>query len=359
MKKHISLLCVLALMLSLLAACGSAPAETKPAETVAPETTVETTVETTAETVPETEAAAPADDVTVRLGALTGPTAMGMVKLLKDADAGEAAGTYTHQLAGAADELTPLILQGELDIVSVPANLASTLYNKTEGGVRVLAVNVLGVLYIGEYNSEELNSVADLKGKTIYATGKGSTPEYFLRHILTQNGLDPDTDVTVEWKSEPSEVVALLNAEQSGIAMLPQPYVTAASAQLGEGFRVALSLSDEWAKLGDGSQCTTAVVMVRAAFADEHPQAVETFLTEFAASVEWVNANVEDAAALCGEYEIIKAPVAQKAIPNCNIVCITGGEMKDALSGCLNVLFEQNPKAVGGQLPGDDFYYGA
>ena len=295
----------------------------------------------------------------VRLGAMTGPTGMGMVKVFRDADNSESQNPYTYSILGAADELTPLVLQGELDIVSVPANLASTLYNKTEGGVRVLAVNVLGVLYIGEFNTEELNSVADLKGKTIYATGKGSTPEYFLRYILTQNGIDPDNDVTIEWKSEPSEVVALLNAEQKGIAMLPQPYVTAAATQLGEGFRVAISLSDEWAALDNGTLCTTAVVMARTAFVEENPQAVETFLEEFAASAQWVNENVADAAALCGEYEIIKAPIAQKAIPNCNIVCITGSEMKDALSGCLQVIFDQNPKAVGGQLPADDFYYGA
>ena len=295
----------------------------------------------------------------VRLGAMTGPTGMGMVKVFRDADNSESRNPYTYSIMGAADELTPLVLQGELDIVSVPANLASTLYNKTEGGVRVLAVNVLGVLYIGEFNTEELHSVADLKGKTIYATGKGSTPEYFLRYILTQNGIDPDNDVPIEWKSEPSEVVALLNAEQKGIAMLPQPYVTAAATQLGEGFRVAISLSDEWAALDNGTLCTTAVVMARTAFVEENPQAVETFLEEFAASAQWVNENVADAAALCGEYEIIKAPIAQKAIPNCNIVCITGSEMKDALSGCLQVIFDQNPKAVGGQLPADDFYYGA
>ena len=295
----------------------------------------------------------------VHLGAMTGPTGMGMVKVFRDADNSESRNPYTYSIMGAADELTPLVLQGELDIVSVPANLASTLYNKTEGGVRVLAVNVLGVLYIGEFNTEELNSVSDLKGKTIYATGKGSTPEYFLRYILTQNGIDPDNDVTIEWKSEPSEVVALLNAEQKGIAMLPQPYVTAAATQLGEGFRVAISLSDEWAALDNGTLCTTAVVMARTAFVEENPQAVETFLEEFAASAQWVNENVADAAALCGEYEIIKAPIAQKAIPNCNIVCITGSEMKDALSGCLQVIFDQNPKAVGGQLPADDFYYGA
>lgn len=289
----------------------------------------------------------------IQVGALTGPTAMGMVRLLEDGK-----DTYEPTILGAADELVPLILQGEIDIASVPANLAATLYNKTQGGITVLAVNVLGVLYIGEYNTENLQSLADLKGQTIYATGKGSTPEYFLRYVLSQNGIDPDKDVTVEWKSEPSEVVALLNAEQKGIAMLPQPYVTAAAAQLGEGFRVALSLSDEWAALDNGTLCTTAVVMARKEFAEQNPEAVEQFLTELEASVAWVNENVEDAAQLCGDYGIIKAPVAQKAIPQCNLVCITGADMQQSLSGCLNVIFEENPKAVGGALPESDFYYG-
>ena len=290
----------------------------------------------------------------IQVGALTGPTAMGMVKLLEDGKE-----TYEPTILGAADELVPLILQGQVDIASVPANLAATLYNKTQGGITVLAVNVLGVLYIGEYNTEDLNTLADLKGKTIYATGKGSTPEYFLRYVLTQNGMDPDKDVTIQWKSEPSEVVALLNAEQKGIAMLPQPYVTAAAAQLGEGFRVALSLSDEWAALDNGTLCTTAVVMARREFVEQNPELTEAFLEGFEASVLWVNENVADAAQLCGDYGIIKAPVAQKAIPQCNIVCVTGDAMKQALSGCLGVIFDQNPKAVGGMLPGDDFYYGA
>ena len=290
----------------------------------------------------------------IQVGALTGPTAMGMVRLLEDGK-----DTYEPTILGAADELVPLILQGQVDIASVPANLAATLYNKTQGGITVLAVNVLGVLYIGEYNTENLQSLAGLKGQTIYATGKGSTPEYFLRYVLSQNGMDPDKDVTIEWKSEPSEVVALLNAEQQGIAMLPQPYVTAAAAQLGDGFRVALSVSDEWEKVGNSSLCTTACILVRTKFAEEHPEAVEKFLSDFAASASWVNENVEDAGELCGKYEIVKAPVAKKAIPKCNIVCITGSEMRSALGGCLQVLFEQNPKAVGGNLPGDDFYYGA
>lgn len=352
MKKLTALACLLAMLIS-LAACAAASA---PETTAAPETaaTEAPTTETTeASTEAPTEAAVP-----VRLGAMTGPTGIGMVKLFDDADK-DTVSPYTYTIKGAADELTPLLLQGELDIVSVPANLASVLYNKTEGKVKALAVNVLGVLYLAEYTSDEINSLADLKGKTIYATGKGSTPEYFLRYVLTQNGLDPDTDVTLEWKSEPSEVLAVLNGQGSGIAMLPQPYVTAAAAQLGEGFRVKLSVSEEWQKVSGGTPCTTACILVRSQFAEENPAAVERFLADYADSAAWVNENVEAAGDLCGQYEIVKAPIAKKAIPQCNIVSITGSDMKAALSGCLDVLFQQNPAAVGGALPQDDFYYGA
>lgn len=288
----------------------------------------------------------------VRVGALTGPTAMGMAQLLDEPE-------YTPTIVGTADELMPRILQGEVDIAAVPANLAATLYQKTQGGVTVLAVNVLGVLYIGELGGETVQTVADLKGKTLLATGKGATPEYFLRYILTQNGLDPDKDVAIQWKSEPSEVVALLNAKGEGLAMLPQPYVTAAANQLGENFRIALSVSEEWEKLESDSRCTTAVVMARTAFVQEHPEQVQAFLEALSQSVQWVNEQPQEAAALCEQLGIIKAGVARKAIPDCNLACITGDEMKQALSGCLEVIYDQNPKAVGGSLPGDDFYYGA
>lgn len=288
----------------------------------------------------------------VRVGALTGPTAMGMAQLLDQPE-------YTPTIVGTADELMPRILQGEVDIAAVPANLAATLYQKTQGGVTVLAVNVLGVLYVGELGGETVQTVADLKGKTLLATGKGATPEYFLRYILTQNGLDPDKDVAIQWKSEPSEVVALLNAKGEGLAMLPQPYVTAAANQLGENFRIALSVSEEWEKLESDSRCTTAVVMARTAFVQEHPEQVQAFLEALSQSVQWVNEQPQEAAELCEQLGIIKAGVAKKAIPGCNLVCIAGDEMKQALSGCLEVIYDQNPKAVGGKLPGDDFYYGA
>ena len=242
-----------------------------------------------------------------------------------------------------------------MDIAAVPLNLASVLYNKTSGGVKLCAVGVLGVLYITEFNGETVQSLADLKGKTVYATGKGSTPEYFLRYLLAENGLDLDTDVTVEWKSEPTEVLSALLADPSAV---PQPYVTAAAAQLGEGFRAAVSLSEAWDALDNGSRCVTAGIVVRTEFAEAHPEAVEAFLAEMAESVDWVNADPADAGEICGTLNIVKAPIAAKAIPNCNLVCLTGEEMISAATGTLKTLFALNPSAVGGALPGEDFYYG-
>ena len=314
---------------------------------------------------------APAEEsVNVRVAALKGPTAMGMVKLMSDSDAAAESGeettgnTYEFTLAASADEVSPKLMQGELDIACVPANLASVLYNRTEGGIVTLAVNTLGVLYIVE-NGNAVASMADLAGKTIVASGKGSTPEYALRYLLTENGIDPDTGVTIDWKSEHSECVAALASGRATIAMLPQPFVTVAQTQLPD-LRVALDLTEEWDALDNGSALLTGVVVARADFVEEHPAAVEQFLTSYADSVDWVNDNTAEAAELIGGYDIVDAAVAEKALPYCNIVCITGSEMKDMLSGYLQVLFDAAPASVGqdtetgeGGLPGDDFYYGA
>ena len=313
----------------------------------------------------------PAEEpVNVRVAALKGPTAMGMVKLMSDSDAAAESGeettgkTYDFTLAASADEVSPGLMQGELDIACVPANLASVLYNRTDGGIVTLAVNTLGVLYIVE-NGNAIQSMADLAGKTIVASGKGSTPEYALRYLLSENGIDPDTGVTIDWKSEHSECVAALASGAATIAMLPQPFVTVAQTQLPD-LRVALDLTEEWDALDNGSALLTGVVVARADFVEEHPAAVEQFLTSYADSVDWVNDNTAEAAELIGGYDIVDAAVAEKALPYCNIVCITGSEMKEMLSGYLQVLFDAAPASVGqdaetgeGGLPGDDFYYGA
>ena len=298
--------------------------------------------------------------VDVRIAALKGPTAMGMVKFMDDVDQQVVTDeNYTFSIVASPDEVTPQIVQGSLDIAAVPANLASILYNNTDGAVQVLTVNTLGVLYIVE-NGDTVHSVSDLAGKTIYASGKGSTPEYALNYVLEQNGLVPGTDVTIGWKSEHSECVAAITADATGIAMLPQPFVTTAQAQ-NESLRVALDLTEEWEKVqgddaGAGTMITGATI-ARTEFVQEHPEAVENFLKHYQESVEYVNANTEEAAKLVGAYDIVTEEVAKTALPECNIVYLAGDEMKEKLSGYLSVLNEQNPESIGGTLPGDDFYY--
>lgn len=297
-----------------------------------------------------------AEPVTVNIAALKGPTAMGMVSFMDKADSGSLTdNNYHFEIVAAVDEVTPKLVQGQVDIAAVPANLASVLYNNTEGKVEVLAVNTLGVIYIVE-SGDTVSDIGDLKGKTIYASGKGATPEYALNFILEQNGIDPEKDLTIEWKGEHAECLSALMAEENAIAMLPQPFVTTAQTK-SDKIRVALDLTEEWDKLGVESSLLTGVVVARKEFVESNPAAVEAFMEHYGASVTFVNENVEDAAALIGKYDIVPAAVAVKAVPDCNIVFITGDEMKQKLSGYLAVLLEQNPKSVGGALPADDFYY--
>ncbi len=297
-----------------------------------------------------------AEPVTVNVAALKGPTAMGMVDFMDKVDSGSLAdNNYHFEIVAAVDEVTPKLVQGQVDIAAVPANLASVLYNNTEGKVEVLAVNTLGVIYIVE-SGDTVSDISDLKGKTIYASGKGATPEYALNFILEQNGIDPEKDLSIEWKSEHAECLSALMAEENAIAMLPQPFVTTAQTK-SDKIRVALDLTEEWDKLGVESSLLTGVVVARKGFVESNPAAVEAFMEHYEASVKFVNENVEDAAALIEKYDIVPAAVAVKAVPDCNIVFIMGEEMKQKLSGYLAVLLEQNPKAVGGKLPGDDFYY--
>ena len=295
----------------------------------------------------------------MRVVALKGPTAMGMVQVMDRTDNGDLKGQYSFSIAAAIDEVTPQIAQGTVDVAAVPANLASVLYNKTEGKIQVLAVNTLGVIYIVE-NGDTVHSVEDLRGKTIYASGKGATPEYALNYILSSNGIDPEKDVTIEWKSEHAECLQTLIAGGEGIAMLPQPFVTTAQTKL-ESLRVALDLTEEWEKLQAGAEnpsaMITGVVVVQKAYAEAHPEQIAAFLEAYHASVDFVNSDVEGGAKLVGAYEIVPEAVALKALPACNIVCIDGAEMQEKLSGYLGELFAQNPASVGGKLPDEAFYY--
>ena len=350
MKKILSLLLAFSLALS-LAACGGSASSAASSAAVSEAASSAAASE-------EEEAAAPLSVTEpLRIAGLKGPTTMGLVNLLSMEQAGTAAMDYDLQLYGAADEIVPLLIKGELDMAAIPANLAATLYQKTSGGIQAVAVNTLGVLYVVE-QGDTVHSMADLKGRTILSTGKGTTPEYVLRYLLTANGLDPDKDVDIQYYSEATEVTAQMAATQDAIAVLPQPYVTAAGLK-DDTLRVALDLTAEWDKVAD-TQLITGVTVVRKAYAEEHPDVVAAFLADYAQSVNAANTDLDGTAALCEEQGVVaKAAIAKKALPNCNIVCLTGEELKADVSGYLQVLYDADPAAVGGTLPGEDFYWAA
>lgn len=287
-----------------------------------------------------------------QVAALNGPTGMGLVKMMAEE---EGKSNYAFTLAGSADMVTPKLIKGDIQIACVPANLASVLYNKTNGRMQVLAVNTLGVIYVVE-RGNTVSSIADLKGRTVYASGKGASPEYALNYLLRQNGLDPEKDLNVIYKSEHAECLTALMQDDTAIAMLPQPFVSVAQSKK-DDIRIAIDLTEEWEKLDNGSAMITGVVVADRNFVSADPEAVSAFLDAYAASVEFVNQNNAEAAALIGSYGIVDEAVALKALPYCNIVCIRGEEMKTMLGGYLAVLYEQDAASVGGALPGEDFYF--
>ena len=347
-KKVLSAVLALAMAAS-LAACGGAAAvsstepASEPAATEAPAETTETAAESAG----------------IRIAGLKGPTTMGLVNLIAQAEAGQTTQDYAFTMYGAADEIVPLLVKGELDAAAIPANLAATLYQKTGGALEVACINTLGVLYVVELGNN-IQSVEDLKGATIVTTGKGTTPEYVLRYVLSQNGIDPDKDVTIEYLSEATEVAARLTTPTTDsstiVAMLPQPFVTSVVAQSEGGVRVALDMNEEWQKVA-GSRLVTGVTVVRKEFAEANPDVMAQLMTDYAASVESVTADLSGTAALCEQYGVVaKAALAEKALPSCNIVFETGDEMKTDLTAYLQVLYDADPASVGGALPGEDFY---
>lgn len=295
------------------------------------------------------------EETTVRIGSLKGPTSMGLVELMDQAEKGETGADYEFTMAAAADEINAAFLKGDLDIVLIPANVASVLYNKTDGQAVVLNINTLGVLYLLE-SGETVQSAADLKGRTIYLPGKGTTPDYALQYILAQNGLGME-EVDLQYKSEAAEVISAQQEEPEALGLLPQPAVTTACMQ-NEGLRIALDLTEEWDRVSTEGSLVTGVTLVRREFLEQHEALVQEFLSAHEESAKFTNENIEEAAEMVAALEIVpKAPIAAQAIPYCNITCMTGTDMQAALSGYLTVLAEQNPEAVGGALPAEDFYY--
>ena len=343
MKKLFSLTLALALALG-LTACG--PKEAPETETTPP----------AAETTPVAESQAPTSEpgTEINLGLLNGPTGMGAAKLLSDNDAGETVNHYAVTLGSdPANDILPKLNNGELDIAALPTNVAANLYNKT-GKVQLLALNTLGVLHILE-NGDTVNSLADLNGKTLYAINQGTNTEYVLDYLLTQNGLDPDTDVDIQWKTS-EEVTSLMASGEIDLCMLPVPAATTVLMQNSD-VRDAIDLSDAWTESGANGTFTMGCVVVRTEFAQENPQAVQDFLTEYEASINYIKDNPEEGAALIEQYGIVpKAAIAQAAIPQANMIFVAGQDMK-SISSYYEVLFAADPESIGGSIPDDGFYY--
>lgn len=290
------------------------------------------------------------DDTEIRIAALKGPTGMGMVKLADKQNYPN----YTVSIEASPDALNPRIIPGEVDVAAVPVNLASVLYNKLDGDISVLAVSTLGVLYVVEAGSE-VNSVADLAGKTVYATGQGATPEYILNYLLDKNGVAGS--VEVNYVGEHAALATMLADGSAEIGMLPEPNVTSTLAG-NDNLRIALNLTEEWNKVCS-TELVQGVVIARKSFVNEHPEAIEQFLREYEKSSAFVNENIDEAAKLIVDAGILgNVEIAKKAIPNCNISFSKGEAMHKAVEGMLAVLFEANPKSIGGKLPDKDFYYG-
>lgn len=361
--KTLALALTLGLLCSGLAGCGQARNSGSVAESLVTESTqTESTVaDVTAEstTASAEETSQNTDGTVVRVASLKGPTSLGLLFLMDKANKGETVNTYEFQMATGADEILPLMVKGDLDIALIPANVASILYHKTQGGVEVIDINTLGVLYMVS-GEDGLADFMDLKGKTIYLTGKGTTPDYVLQYLLNANGMSVD-DVTLEYKSEATEVASVLAEDPTAIGLLPQPFVTAACMQ-NDALKVIFDLNEEWNKVqgASGSSMVTGVTVVRKEFLEENEEAVKAFMEEHKASAEAINADPATGAALAVEAQIVaKEPIAQKAIPDCNITYMDKEDMKQALSGYLEVLFHQDSQSIGGGLPESDFYYDA
>lgn len=341
---------VIALLLALvlvvgLAACTSADQ---------PENTPEPTVEVT-----PTPAAQPDQ---INFAVLSGPTGVGAAKLLTDNEEGKAAFQYNVTVASDNSEIAAKLLNGDLDIACMASNVAANLYNKSSGKVQALCLSTLGVLYILERGEGGITSMAELKGKTIYATGQGANPEFVLNHLLKENGLDPKQDVDIVWKT-PQEVQTAMLSGEAEFAMLPVPAATAVQVQAKAKdipVLAVLDLTEEWNKVSSDSVLTMTTVVVRTEFAQQYPQAVEQFLREYAASIDYVNNNVDQAAEMVVQFGIVPAvPIAKLAIPDCNLVYVDGAAMQKQIEGYYKVLFEADPASVGGAVPDNGFYYGA
>jgi len=302
------------------------------------------------------EAGTDSDNPTIRIAAMRGPTAMGLLGLMEAQEQGNAINNYVFNLLGSPDEVPPLLIRGDVDIAAVPGNLAAVLYNRMDGDVQALAVVTLGVLHIVD-TTGEINSVADLAGRTIFVSGQGATPEFALNYVLMMNGLTPDVDVNIEFRAEHAEIAALLETGQAEIALLPEPFVSTVMARI-DGLRPALDLTEEWNRVQPNYGLIMSVVIARREFLENNPATVSIFMEEYASSIELVTTNIPHGAQLAVDFGLIpNTSIAEAALPRTHIVFLTGDEMQRNLMGFYNVLYNAEPESIGGALPDEGFFF--
>lgn len=296
------------------------------------------------------------EKVKIKVTTLKGPTGMGMAELMEKNELGETDLDYEFTLLGSPDDLVGKILSGEVDVAAVPTNLALVLYNRTQGAIQLAAVNTLGVLYVVE-NGDSINSVEDLRGQSIYSSGKGAAPDFVFNYILNGNNLTPHKDVIIDYKLQHSELAAALVAGDVKMGLLPQPHVTTALMQ-NPNLRIALDITAEWNKLTGDRQLPMGSIIVQKEFAKNNKEAFNLFLDEYKQSVSFVNENNEEASELIEKFEILpKAAIAKEAIPLSNIVYIDAQDAKAYLEEFYQVLFDFDQKSIGGKLPDEGYYY--
>ena len=307
-------------------------------------------------TVPQEENPVDVEKTLMRVAALNGPTGMGMVKLMKDNEAGETALDYEFSLMSSSDDLVGKIISGEVDVAAVPSNLAMVLYNRTQGQIQLAAVNTLGVLYILE-NGDSIQTIEDLKGKTVHSSGKGAMPDFAFQYLLKENNLQIDKDVMVDFKLQHAELAAAVATGDIDIALLPQPHVTTAMMK-NENVRIALDITAEWRGVANEGELAMGTIIVQKDFAENNKEALDAFLEEYKRSVAFVNSEIDEASELIAKYGILpNAAVAKKAIPYTNIVYIDAQEAKSYLEELYQILYNFEPKSIGGKLADEGFYY--
>ena len=304
-----------------------------------------------------------AETPTINVYTLNGTTGFGMAKLMNDSKSGNTTEKYNFSVQSDASVVTSALLNGSADIAALPTNAAANIYNKSEGGVVVLAVNTLGCLYLLTNQNATVSSFADLRGKTVYVPAQN--PTFIFTYLCKQNGLEIGKDITIDSTSY-AQPAALKDAVAAGIvdiAVLPEPMVTIAantakSANNGTVITTAMDLTAEWNKVAPTGSLVQGCVVVRRAFLEQYPEAVESFLKEYKASIEYLSTDIDSAAQMIVDNGIFtSAPVAKKALPNCNVCFLDGAAMKSAMETYLGILSGINAASIGGKLPAENFYY--